>query len=208
MRARLAMSAIGTVVICSCVVGLGMIAFRPTEPPSAPGARDEIRIVDSGDGPAAKPTVPPSAGAFDRRGAVAPPAAVPPAAPAIRSHYGAPAEQPDPLLDTALARAPTDVAVRHRLLAMQLAAGRDVAAERDMAARLAARWGGQARLVRFACSVSVCEIATDLPRLASQVAGDAAAFAVDAAPTCTPPDPQPSWTGGTLAVRFVGRSAC
>lgn len=204
MRACLAMATIGMLVIGSGIVGV--VAFRPTVPPSALGGRDEIRIVDSGDGPAAKPSLPPSAGAFDRRGAVAPPAPAP--APASRSHYGAPAQRPDPLLDTALARAPADIAVRHRLLAMQLAVGRDVVAERDMAAHLAARWGGQARLVRIACSVSVCEIATDLPRLASLVAGDAAAFAVDTAPTCTPPDPQPSWTDGTLAVHFLGRSAC
>ena len=199
MRATLIM-----LTTCAAVICLGAFAFRNVS--SGLGKEGGIRIVRYSDNRVRIP----SAGASGTL--IGSPEGIDPPNPAHASealpHYGEPSEKPDPLLDAAMVQAPDDIAVRHRLLAMQLSSGNDPAAAREIAKRLAMRWGAQPLLIRVACSVSVCEIATDLPRLATQVASDAAAFSNDMVASCLSADALPSWTNGTLAVRYVGRAVC
>lgn len=189
---------------CAAVICLGAFAFRNVSP--GLDKEEGIRIVRRSDNRVRIASVGASGTAIGSLEGVDPPN--PAHASEALPHYGAPSEKPDPLLDGAMAQAPDDIAVRHRLLAMQLSSGNDPSAEREIATRLAARWGAQPSLIRVACSVSVCEIATDLPRLASQVASDAAAFSTDSVASCLSPDALPSWTNGTVAVRYVGRTGC
>lgn len=199
MRAPLIMLTTCAVVIC-----LGALASRNVSP--GLDRKGAIQIVRLSDNRGRVPSPLASERAIDSSNSVDP------TNPAYASNayprFGAPSEKPDSLLDGAMSQAPDDIAVRHRLLAMQLSSGNDPAAEREIAMRLATRWGAQPSLIRVACSVSVCEIATDLPRLASQVASDTAAFSNDTAASCLSPDALPSWTNGTLAVRYVGRVDC
>ena len=131
--------------------------------------------------------------------------------PPTRRHYGAPVILADSLLDPVLGRAPEDIQVRHRLMAMQLAAGRDSLAEERMAAQLARLWGADGRGLRVRCTISLCEVAAPLPKLAARLAGDAAAFVPPEEAACAASEASPAmpvWSNGQVALRFVPRTSC
>lgn len=113
--------------------GAGVVVISPASSPLAPSP-PPVSIK----GPAAVPSV---------------------AATPAPKRFGEPATGEDVLLDPLLQRAPDEIGVRHRLLAMQWKASPDAAAQEAWRGRLFAALGSNAGPIRVRCSATTCELA-------------------------------------------------